>query len=108
MAIPTIQRDAFVNSLTFNNQVAGSVTSYALYLNNQHPDLDPGNRAILANAIRSPQSYGFSPSVVSDTTWSLTYDGWATDPNAAATQQAIDGGVQAVFSLLTGFQLPPP
>jgi hypothetical protein len=108
MGISQLQRDAFAMSQSFRSQVEGEVTEYALYLNNQHSDLDQNNRNILASVIRSPSSYGFTQTIVADTTWAITYDGWAGDPNAAATKQAIASGVQAVFDLLTGFALPVP
>jgi hypothetical protein len=106
MAIPPLLINAFELVPAFNDQVDGAVRQYILYLNNQHPDMDAQNRNILTNVNRAISTYQFGPNIVADSTWSLTYDGWAADP--AAAQGAIDGGVQAVFNFLTGYTPPPP
>jgi hypothetical protein len=104
MGVSQLQREAYNRVQSFRDQVDGNVVEYALYLNNQHPDLDSANRNVLANVIRNANSYGFPQTIVADSNWAVTYDAWAADPTSAAG--AINGGVQAVFGLLTGFQLP--
>lgn len=106
MGISQLQREAFTRVQSFRDQVDGNVTEYALYLNNQNPDLDPSNRSVLAGVIRAANSYGFPQTVVADVNWTIQYDAWAADP--ASANQAISAGVQAVFGLLTGYNPPAP
>jgi len=106
VAISPLQINAFEVVESFNDQVDGAVRQYILYLNNQHPDLDQGQRTLLSNVNRSISTYQFGANIVADTTWSLTYDAWAADP--AAANPVITSGVQAVFNFLTGYAPPPP
>jgi len=99
--ISALQQSAFLNSTNFKSQVDGLVVQYALYLNNQHPNMNLANKNVIANIIRNPNTYGFYEAIVADTNWSTTYDVWATDP--AAQNQPISGLVQAIFNLLTNY-----
>jgi hypothetical protein len=107
MAISTLMQEGLGLSPSFQAQVWNQVKWYALYLDNQHPDLDPNSKSILAAAVRSPQSYGFPAAIVADETWSLTYDQWAANP-PSFDEQPIRAQVQAKFNLLTGFVTPKP
>jgi len=104
MSISALQREGFAAAQSFHNQVNGIVVEYALYLNNQNPNQEAASRNLLARVIQSPQGYAFPQTIVADSTWALTYDAWAADPPAA--DGAINGGVQAIFGLLTGWTAP--
>ncbi len=108
MAISMLLREAFVASPNFNHQVEGVVTEQALYKNTaweQADKLNASTRQLLANVARQPQQYGFTRTIVSENSWSVTYDGWAADP--ASADYAILLGVQNTWLLLTGIDEPP-
>jgi hypothetical protein len=107
MAISTLQQEGLGMSPSFMAQVWAQVKWYALYVDNQNPDLDPNAKQTLAQVIRSPASYGFEKAIIADDSWNLTFDTWAANP-PAFDEQPIRAQVQAKFSLLTGFELPPP
>jgi hypothetical protein len=107
MAISTLQQEGLGLSPSFQAQVWNQVKWLARYFDNQHPDLDATNKRILADALRSPQSYGFPGAIIADDAWNLTFDTWAADP-PAYDEVPIRAQVQLVFGLLTGFVEPAP
>jgi hypothetical protein len=103
MAVSSLQREAFRLSPEFNQQVDGVVQQQALYQAEQLDPEDPNTpltRDRMASVVRSPQTYGFTPAVVADAGWVITYDAWAADP--AGAEGAILAGVQKVWPLLVG------
>jgi hypothetical protein len=105
MAITELQKEGYAGSPSFRRQVAGCVREFTLYLNNQHPDLDDQRRRILQQVSNNPDAYNFPENVIADINWTLGYDAWAAD--APAAKASIDGFVQALYGLMTGFYLPP-
>jgi hypothetical protein len=105
--ISTLQQEGLGMSPSFMAQVWSQVKWYALYVDNQHPELDANAKQTLAQVIRNPQSYGFERAIIADDSWELTFDTWAADPSAY-DEQPIRAQVQAKFTLLTGFALPEP
>ncbi len=106
MPVSQLQRDALATSDSFRSQVAGLVLEQALYLDGLYADMDSTNRNILAGVVKAPNSYGFERTMVSDNAWDVTYDQWATDPNA---QKAVmEGFIQKHWTLLTGYNYVPP
>jgi len=101
MTISALQQQAFIASPTFNEQVNAIVKQQALVLSTANPTNDSN---VIANTLRQPQSYGFTPTIVADPGWAVTYDAWATDPKSA--DYSILVGVQTWFNLLTGYQPP--
>src|SRR5262245_39813184 len=103
MAISTLQREAFIKNDSFNQQVNGIVQTEAI----QKADADPtAGGSMLAGVIRNPTTYGFVPTIVAQSVWSIGFDTWAADPNHADVSYAITAGVQKYFNLLTGYQPP--
>lgn len=103
MSIPTLQRSALANSQNFADQVNGIVRQEALYKGEQITGTDEAAQAQrdrLSQVVRDPNGFGFVQSVVADSAWNVTYDGWATDPPAA--DGAIQGTVQKFWDLLVG------
>lgn len=105
MAVSTLQRVAFESSANFVTQVEGVVRETAIYRNGQ---LVPGDekteeaRRRYAALVREPGGFGFVPTIVADNAWNLTYDVWATDPEAQ--KPVIEAAVQAAWALLTGIE----
>lgn len=109
MAISLLQRTAFIKSDDFNNQVNGIVSRTAIYRTGAWTDaghMDDGTRSLLAQAARAPDSYGFTPVIVTDNNWGMTYDQWAADPPAA--DGVIEGAVQTHWLMLTNISEPIP
>lgn len=106
MAISLLQRNAFIASQDFNNQVNGIVSKTAIYRSGAWANIDDFTLNSLANAARSPQSYNFTPVIVTDNNWVMKYDEWAEDPPAADT--VIESFVQTHWLLLTGIKEPVP
>jgi hypothetical protein len=106
MSISPLQREAFVNNGTFNAQVNGHVTTYALYQNDQVANQTDEMRRILVDVSNNPGSKGFASTIVSDAAWSTTFDAWASDP--AAQDAALEAAVGHHFYFLTGWQPPTP
>jgi ABC-type phosphate transport system substrate-binding protein len=109
MAVSLLQRNAFVTSDDFNDQVNGIVSKTAIYRTGIWTDagnMDDNTRNLLAQVARSPESYGFTSVIVTDNNWNMTYDAWATDPPGA--DDDIESKVQAHWLLLTGIKEPMP
>jgi len=106
MAISSLLRDAFITSVNFQNQVNGIVSKQALHMADSWTYIDAGTRNMLAQAARTPQSYGFTGVIVNDNNWSLTYDAWANDPPGA--NGVIETFVNTHWLLLTGIVEPVP
>jgi len=107
MSINTLQKAAFSNSTEFAAQVNGIVTTQALYYNDvwtENDLMDDQLRAQLGQVTRQPGIYGFHTTIVNDNSWTLGYDAWAADPNAAKGE--IEGRVQKYWTLLTGMEIP--
>jgi len=86
--------------------VNGIVTKQALHMVATWTYNDTATRNQLAQAARTPQSYGFPAVIVNDNNWSLTYDNWANDPPAA--NGTIETFVNTHWLLLTGIVEPVP
>ena len=107
MTIGLLQRNAFITSIDFQNQVDGIVAKTAIYRTGAwEANMDDNTRSLLAQVARSPQSYGFTSVIVTDNNWALTYDAWAADPPGADGE--IESKVQAHWLLLTGIKEPMP
>lgn len=104
MSISALQRDAFIKSDNFNEQVNGVLAKTAIYRAGAWVGLDDMAVQSLANVARSPASYGFTSVIVTDNNWSLTYDAWAADP--AAADGEIESKVQTHWLMLTGIKEP--
>lgn len=105
MGINNLQREAFIASPEFTNQVNAIVVREALYRNDTWPNIDANTRSILSQVARAPGHFGFPSTIVSDITWDVSFDTWAEDPPEA--EQRIEGGVQKYWQLLTGITPPP-
>ena len=106
MSISLLQRDAFVKSDDFNQQVDGIVAKTAIYRAGAWLHMDDVTRSLLAQVSRSPQSSGFTSVIVTDNNWQLTYDQWAADPPGA--DATIESFVQTHWLMLTGIKEPVP
>jgi hypothetical protein len=101
MAISALQQSAFNLSTSFNDQVNSVVKQQALIKGEANPDTDTN---LIAQVVRQPQQYGFTPAIIADAGWAVTYDAWSSDPKVA--DGPILGLVQKWFNLLTGY-IPP-
>jgi hypothetical protein len=101
-----LQQFALNTSPDFNAQTNAIVQREALYKTND-TTLDAERRNILMTVARSPAVYGFVTTMIADSAWTLTYDAWAGDLEAA--EGIILAGVGKWFNDLTGFTpMPPP
>jgi hypothetical protein len=102
MGVNVLQQQAFFNSVNFTQQVNAAVMSEALYkADPEHtPGINGSGRNQLANVVKNPAGYGFTQTIIADAGWGLTYDTWATNPNAQ--EGAILAGVQKAWPLLVG------
>ena len=104
MALRSLQIAAFVSSPDFNTQVNNVVAKTAIYRSSAWANLDDNTRNALGQAAKSPASYGFTPVIVTDNNWMMTYDDWAADPPGADV--VIESFVQTHWLLLTGIKEP--
>lgn len=104
MAISTIQQNAFRGSTYFQDAVSAEVMAQALYLlatipatptEDQARDINYAKRMVQGR--RNPVEF-VSP-LVSSSTWSLTFDAWAT-AEAAGDRYAITAGIQSLWPIL--------
>ena len=102
MSISQLQRDAFNKSITFESQVTGILLTEAKYMYYNTANLSDIEKELLSRTIMMPPGQTFARTITSDASWSITYDAWASDPEAQ--NGAISAGVQHDFFLITGFQ----
>jgi len=106
MAISTLQQAALGSSGDFQAQVAAVVLKESLYKNETMTGLTQSDRDVLARVIQNPNGYGFTRTIIADVNWAVTYDTWASDPEAQNSR--ISEGVNQFYGLLTGFNPAPP
>jgi hypothetical protein len=107
MAITQLQQRGLEFCPDFKTQVHGIVEYHALELNKQYNDaLDANQRQLLSRVQQQSDSYGFVSAIVTDGDWSLTFDAWAADTQAAGS--LILTAVQTWFSFCTQFVPPEP
>jgi hypothetical protein len=104
--ISALQKEGFLGSDTFKNQVFTIVTKETVYKSETIADLDQPSLDQLARVIRSVNTYGFEVTCVNDVNWDVTFDVWAADP--PAQDNKISGLVNQHYALLTGFNPPVP
>src|SRR5262245_46790700 len=106
MAIPTLQQHALSTSQAFRDQVNAVVKEQALLKNTD--TWEGNNQSVIKEAVKFPDTLGFPETIVADSTWSVTYDVWASDPKGGEVTYQILERVQKYFNLLTGYVTPAP
>jgi len=105
MAITQLQQRGLEHCPDFKTQVEGIVEYQTLEYVRQYQDyLDDNQRAILSRVQQQPDQYGFVSTILHDGDWSLTFDAWEADTQAAGSQ--ILTSVKTWYNFCTGFTPP--
>jgi hypothetical protein len=108
MPINQLQREAFLKSEEFVDQVNGIVTQEAMYKAQTWTNADGALYQNLARIAKYPQEYGFPQTIISDTAWNTGFDEWAAAPDTF--KAAIGTAVNTWWMFCTGIPnvAPPP